>query len=902
MEPYSQTKNDSYVKDHSNQPELPKKSLAFLNWFCPDYLLEGILGDLTESYSHDYDELGKQKADLRFTKNVLRFFHPTIILKNDKRMRMLNIGLLKSHAKISFRHILKNRIHSFINILGLSISIAFVLLVFLFIQNEMSFDQFHSEKNNIYRVYHQRINAETGDIKDQSAVTAIPLSKDLKSELPSIQSFTRLGSAAVTVSNNNIPFEEKLSFGDADFFKMFSFPIIDGDDNSLLSNPNSIVISKEKAQKYFGNKNPIGETLEINAGATTLEAIVSGVIDPKKDMSSIQVDMMMPFENFEFVSSKDMMTSYKYGLVENYIQTSNPIVREEFEELITDAIQKFSPAKDYKTNLAIQPLTTLHRQDQILGNTLYVSPKKLAIMLGIGLLVLIIATINFVTLSTGQAIGRIKEMGLRKSFGAINGQLRSQLALESFVIVILSLGFGLGLSHLFHDSFTSLTSSSFIYNIGWSELGFLAITGLVIAILTGITQAVLTVKHKMVDTFQGKVIFGESRDWFNKSLIVFQFTLSIILIIAAVHINAQMAYIKNKDLGYDSEKLIEISMGNPSSLEDGKLMVERFRTESKKIQEVLSVSSSMNNSREPWTELGIKQMDESVENIYYNQVDPHYIETMKIELVHGEAFKTSVVNNSNSILINEALARHFSWGDDALSRTIPGAGLDGDHQIIGVVKDYHFGSLHHNIEPLMIALDASSISNGITGLSTYVWPPNLYHILVRLDAGDVQPVLEELKEIWSRINPNKDFVYHFVDQSLEAKYAEEERWSKVINMASIFAIGLAWLGLFALLRLTIKKKKKEIGIRRVLGSSTFEITSLLSKKYIWLVLIGVIISFPISWWIVKSWLETFAYRIEINPILFAVSSAAILIFTLVTVSIQSINASKENPIEALASD
>ncbi len=361
---------------------------------------------------------------------------------------------------------------------------------------------------------------------------------------------------------------------------------------------------------------------------------------------------------------------------------------------------------------------------------------------------------------------------------------------------------------------------------------------------------------------------------------------------------AQMKYIKNKDLGYDSEKLIEISMGNPSNLEEGQLMVERFRSIALKDQRILAISASMNNSREPWTQLGFRQDDGSSELISFNQVDPEYLETMDIQVIKGEGYKTNSTNNSKYILVNESLVSHFSWGEDVLTKQIPAANLANDHQIIGVMQNFHYGSLHQKINPLIISPDSESISDGITGLSTYMWPPNLYQILARIGPGDISPVVNRLKEIWTEINPDKEFVFHFVDEVLETKYAEEERWSRVINLAFLFTICIAWLGLFALLRLTIRKKKKEIGIRRVLGSSATEIIILLSKRYVWLVLVGVIISFPVSWFILQRWLETFAHRIDINPILFALSGLTILVFTLTSVGMQSFRASLESPVDS----
>jgi putative ABC transport system permease protein len=740
---------------------------------------------------------------------------------------------------------------------------------------------------------------ESRQTKSESAVTAIPLSKDLKNELPNIKSFTRLGSGAATVRVDNIPYQETVSFADSDFFDIFDFPVLRGALESLLSNPNAIVLSEERARKYFGEKNPIGESLLVEVSGVTLEAFVTGVIDAKKTSSSIQIDLLMAFDNFEYVGSKDMMTSYKFGIVENYIQVRDPVDQVAFESLMTEAIQKYSPEDKNKLNLALQPLSNLHLQDQVLGNATYISPTKLYIMSGVGILIVLIALINFVTLSTGQAIGRLKEVGLRKTLGALNGQLRFQLASEALITVFIACIIGLSLAYFGHPLFMTLTGITFSYSFGWSQILFLGAIVLTISLIAALAQGILIIKYNASDALQGNVNFGINGDWFNRALIVFQFSVAIILIVAAMHMNVQMLLIKSKKLGYDAEKLIEISLGNPANKEQSKLLVDRFRSAALIDQRILSVSASMNNSREPWTELSLKQLDGSLEKIYYNQVDHQYMETMDISIVEGQAFKIEGSNNTSSILVNEALVKHFNWGDDVLSKQIPGANLANDHQIIGVIGDYHFSSLHEKIEPLILALDEKSISDGIVGLSTYVWPPNLYSIMVRAGSGDISAIVKSLEKAWTNINPNSEFVYHFVDEVLDAQYAEEERWSRVINLASAFTIFVAWLGLFALLRLNIRKKEKEIGIRKVLGSSSFEIIKLLTEKYLWLVILGICISIPISSWLVGKWLESFAYKINISPFLLLTSSLSILVLTMISVSFQSFRASTKNPVVSI---
>ena len=884
------------VEEHKRPPGW---AIRFLEWFCPDELLEGILGDILEQYEEDAQVFASRKAKRKFVWNVLRFFHPAILFRNHLSVNLIHMGMLKSHLLVAFRSMKKYKFYTAINILGLSFAIGFVFLSFLFIQKEMAVDQFHSQKDSIYRLYHKITNVETGEASNISAVTAIPLAKDLSADIPAIRQFTRHGSSSGTVRTNNTPFAELITFVDTGFLKMFDFPLLKGDINTALNQPNSVILTKENAIKFFGDSNPIGQSLLIDLGDTTLNAQVSGLIDARQDQSSIPFGILLPFEQFKAVIPSHMFTSYQVSLVENYILFDQDLPENEIEAQLTAAIQKYAPPKERRTELGVQPLSKIHLEDEVIGNAQYTSPQKLYIMIALALLVLIIATINFITLSTSHGLNRMKEMGLRKTLGALKRQLSGQLIIEAIFISLIASFFGLLIANLLTPTFASLVESSVQFSLDLPNILFLLSITLLIGLIAGFFQAIVLVKYKASQTLKGNFKLSGSKSWFNQSLVVVQFSLSVLLIIGAICIWNQMRYIQTKDLGFDQEKLLEISMENPSDPETAKLLLDRFRTESKKDHRILSVGASMNNSREPWTELKIEQQDGTQEAIYFNQVDPAYLETLEIELLSGAGFRESTSSESNGILVNEALVRHFGW-EDPLSQQIPGKNLTEGHQILGVIKDFHFSSLHQGIEPLVLALDANNtIASGITGLSTYVWPPNLYQLEVRIGDGEVKPIIDHLKEVWNRVNPNKEFVYHFVDEVLEAKYAEEKRWAKIINLGSFFAIGIAWLGLLGLMQLSVQKRTKEIGIRKVLGSSTTNVILLLSKKFLLLVAIGIIIAWPIGWLVISRWLQSFTYRIDLNPLWFIVAGLGVLLITFSSVGLQSLRAARSNPVEAL---
>lgn len=876
----------------------PKWAIKFLSWFCPDELLEGVLGDLLEQFEEYSREQGVGRAKRIFIWNVIRLFHPSIILRNHLKLQFMHMGMLKSHLVVAGRNMLKNKFYSFINILGLSAAIAFIFLAFLFIQNERSFDQFHTKKDSIFRVYQDIVNEESGQSKQKSAVTAVPLAKDLATQFPAITQFSRYASSTGTMYKGDKPFDETFHFVDADFLNMFDFPMMDGSIPTALDDPGDILLSVEMAEKYFGEQDPVGQSVQLSLNDSTINLTVSGVIDARREKSSIPFDFLMPIEQYKLVIPERMFNSHHYGLLENYVQLEANTKQADIEPLLKKGLDVTKADGKEQVWFGLQPLPSIHLEDEVVGNALYTSPKKLYLMLALSLLVICVACINFITLSTSQAMGRMKEIGVRKTLGALKGQLRRQLVTESIFVCFLSSIIGLGMARFVFSTFRQLLDSSLSFSIGWAELGFLILLIALIGWITGSLQSAIIVRKRIGEALTGAAVFPVRKRLFNEGLIVLQFSMSIILIIGAITIGQQMKFIQEKDLGFNEERLLEISLGSTADVAASKQLIKRFSNLALQNKDILSVGGTMNNAREPWTELIIDQTDGSKESIFYNQIDEAYVKTMDITLAEGIDFREDKGSAGNALLVNESLVQHFGW-EDPFSQQIPGKNFEEGHQIIGVVKDFHFSSLHQKIEPLVLALDSKAIVSGITGLSTYVWPPNLYQILIRVGPGDLQPMLDHLESSWKAISPDKAFSYHFVDEALEAKYAEEERWAKVMDWASVFAIVIAWLGLLSLMQLSIKKRIKEVGIRKVLGSSTSGILVLLSKRFFLLVGIGSIIAWPIAWILMRKWLESFDYRITLNPFLFLLVGLAVLLLTLSFVWLQSIRAAKANPVRAL---
>lgn len=885
----------------NKMPAPPRWAIQLLESFCPPELLEGILGDLLEQFDRHAQRVGLASAQRRFIWNVLRLFHPSILFRNHFSLHLMQMAMLKSHLLVALRNIQKRKAHSFINIFGLSFAFAFMFLVVLFLHQELAYDQFHSQKDRIYRLYNTIKKVETGQIVNQSAVTAIPLAMDLQQSVPAIQYASRWASSSGVIQQDQNLAREVISFVDSQFLKIFDFPLVIGDEATALYQPNAIILSQEKAKKFFGDENPLHQALQLTLNDSLLNLVVTGVIDNKKEVSSMVLDFVVPFKLYEIIIPPKMRTSYRFSAVENYILLDTNADSTNLGEVLTRAIQVHSPPDVNRLEIGVQALGDIHLEAEIVGNTQYTHPQKLYILAALALLVLVVAFINFITLSTSQALGRLKEMGMRRTLGAVRRQITRQLIVESFLLVALAASLGLGLSYVIMPGFSTWVDAPLAFRISPVEAWYVLALILAITLLSGFLQSAVLLKYDAIQALKGKILFTGQKSRWREGLIIFQFALSILLILGAVHIRSQLQFIQQKDLGFDQERLIEIPLGDSPDQQTMALKVERFRHLAQKNSQVVAVGASMNNTADPWTELTFEQDDGQKESLFFNQIDPQYLSTMGVELVEGIDFSMRSNNASNSLIVNQALVDHFGW-EDPFTQQIPGKKFEGSHQIIGVAKDFHFSSLHQKIEPLILVLDPTTIESGITGLSTYTWPPNLYQLLVRIGPGELEGALSHLEATWQELNPDAPFEFNFVDEVLAAKYAEEQRWGSVINAASLFGILIAWLGLFGLMQLSVQKRKREIGIRKVLGASVPGIISLLSSKYGKLLLISILVACPVAWLLLRKWLATFSYQIALNPFYFIGISLLVLLLTIIILSLQSYRAAQRNPIVAIKMD
>ena len=878
--------------------ELPTWVEYLIQFTCPKYLIEGILGDLQEAYVDSQERGNQWRANVGLVWTTIRFIHPYLLIRKEKNSKLINMGLLLNYLRVVRRSMWKYRFYSVINLLGLSSALAFVFLCYFFIHNELNFDSFHEKRDRIYRLISYRQDAEGNKISEQnSGVVPIPLGGLIRENVNGVAGYTRFGTNSATVMKGTNPQDEVLAFADPDFLTIFDFPLLYGDRRSALDDPSSIMVSSEIAEKYFPGEDPMGQSMEIILNDSTKRFVVTAVIDDNDHYSSLRFDLVIPFERMEMILDERTMKSMNVAFTESYLLFDDPPQTDIFKVLTEVSGDKPGPDGS-QWIVDVQLLSDMHLDTETGGLAVSTNPQKLIILSALGILVLVIAIINFITLSTGHAMNRVKEIGLRKTLGAYRKMLSRQLVFESLTTVAISGFLGILLAYSFMPLFNMYMDSEMTFSVTILHVVFAFGVIILIGWISGIIQSLLIVRYHPVDALKGKQLFSSRESWLNQGLVVVQFGLSIFLVIGTVIIWQQMQFILKKDLGYDQERLIELNLYVPDDPSVSEQLVDRYKNALSSEPKIISVGASMNNFQDPWTELAFRQVDESNVYLNFNQIDAGFIETMGLEMVDGEGFRPDQAVSAKSIIVNEALVSHFGW-DNPLEQQIPGKNFDEPHEIIGVVEDFHFSSLHNEIEPLIIVLREESIVSGITGLSTYVWPPMLNRLIVRVGPGDLGETLQVLENTAREVNPFKPFSYHFVDDLIARGYEEEIRWNKVMNASSVFSLMIAWMGLLGLTRLSVQKRVKEIGIRKVLGSSVFNVTSLLSKRYLILVLLGNLIAWPVAWYGINQWLASFAYRIDLSFWIFPAAGLGVLLIAMISVGMQAYRAAIMDPVHSI---
>ncbi|HSU27641.1 MAG TPA: ABC transporter permease, partial [Chitinophagaceae bacterium] len=794
------------------------------------------------------------------------------------------------------RYLLRNKGYTAINILGLAVGITCCVLIMLFVRSEWSYDAFHKNSGRIYRTWqHEKVDGQDFI----NTVTPLSMGPVLRATFPEVENECRIYPFAPLVRLDKNTFSEDTRMVDSTFFEMFDFPLLEGNRSNPFPNSNSVILTKETALKYFGRDEPMGKNLEIQLGEEKILFTVTGIIKKAPENSSIKYNLLIPFSNAKLLFRPGAFTSWTTVFAETYVLLRKGVSGATLESKFTPMIKQVL-GENFKEGaflVHLQPMKKIHLDKSLpAGNEPISNPKYSFILATIGLLVLLIACVNFITLSVGRSTTRALEVGVRKTMGAERSQLVRQFWGEAFLLTLVSVMIGIGLAALLVHPFNQLISRELSLHFDTGFLLFCVLLIALIALISGIYPALILSRFNPVEVLKGKLKMKGNTGWLRQGLVVGQFVASIGMIICTLTISKQMNFLKNKDLGYNKEQVVIVSTNK--SRKEGFPLGDLYRTELLKHPEVTNATVSVYSFAEnSWLQTGFLDEKNVYRNMEYNAVDPYFIKTMNIGMASGRAFDPeNTADISSSAIVNEAFVKEFGL-TDPVGKKLPGP---FDQQIIGVVKDFNVHSLHTQVDPLLLTIMADSVLRRVNDIS-YQFVPKP-RISVQLKAGNLAHNIDILREAWKTIAPNQEFEYKFLDESVAAQYKADQRTGSIVRIASILSIFIACMGLFGLATLAVTRRTREIGIRKVMGANPGNIIGLLSKDFLRLVIIAAIIAVPVSWWFMKDWLKDFAYRVNISWIVFIMAALAALVVALFTVSLQAYRAAMANPVKSLRTE
>jgi putative ABC transport system permease protein len=806
--------------------------------------------------------------------------------------------MIRHYLKIAWRNLQRQKVLTLINISGLSIGLACFSLFLLYAVNEFSYDRFHAKAENIYRVYDWW---DYSDRQGSEPSSAMPLGPAMKQDFPDVKDFVRIGAGGnKMVRIGNSVQQINMTFADPQIFSVFTFPLISGNIKSALETEKSVVLTKEKAEQLFGTANAVGKRIEIKTGDKFEEFEVGAVAENIPANSTIHFDML---GNLKYVLNTDegkaSINNWNMTLgISVYVQLmENSKLMHESEKLASFRYKYFPNEQQAEKSISgenkpikptngfgLQPLTDIHTNTKI-DKWGAANPKNIWILISIAIGILLIACVNFVTLAVSRSANRSREIGIRKVTGSNKVQLVYQFLTESFLTSIISAIFGLLLANLLLPFFNQLAGKSLSFSfIRYPEIPVLLIVVIILTgLLSGLYPAMVISGFKPVDVLKNKLRFSGS-NFFTKSLVSFQFVLSIGLIISTITIFKQLSFLQTKNLGFDKENVVMI---NTLGI-DIKKNYPFFRQTLTSDSHIMGVSTSYIGLGSGEGQMGRRYIfDDKEESVIEYPVDPDFLNVMDIKLVAGRNFNREIASDSvNSVIVNEALVQKV-WGiepEAAVGKEFKGKGENAGKTIIGVSKNINFEDLTRTIRPQMF-------------LNTANFKPNV--IFVRISPGDPSTALALLNKAWRTLSPDFPFHFNFVDQKFDDFYKSEQRWANIIIWAGGISIFLACMGLIGLISLAVVNRSIEIGIRKVNGARISEVIAMLNSDFVKWVAIAFVIATPIAYYAMNKWLETFAYKTELSWWIFALAGLLALGIALLTVSWQSWKAATRNPVEAL---
>jgi putative ABC transport system permease protein len=859
-----------------------------LKLFIADEIFDEVHGDLTELYFERAEQKGQIKAQWFYLLDVLasvrnlrlrrklKYYNPTVMYKN--------------YFKITFRNLIKYKGYSFINIFGLALGMASCMLILLFVNNELSFDAFHEKKANIYRLDEVQ---SFGAVSEQKvALSMYPMGPNLLADYPEVVDFTRFWTLGRTLMKygDQTHYTENLARVDTSFLKMFDFELIEGKASSVFEEASNVILSESLAKRIFGNSDPIGQMLA-SAEDNENQLKVAGIFKDVPDQSHLQFDALVSTQHWD---SEQRRNGWGSNYLNTYLQLANNTDVEKLEAKFDDFLVKHMDEDILEYySLFLQPLNEVHLGSMDIthdeNNHKKFARSSVNIFLILACFVLLIASINFMNLSTARASTRSREVGVRKSIGAFKQQISTQFMIESVTLTTIALIIAFVLCYATLNPLSTIIDRQLSMALYFNPLNFLIIVGLAMAIglLSGIYPALVMSNFNPVIALKGGAT-KSGKSTFRNTLVVFQYAIAITIIIGTILATKQLNYMQSLDLGFDKEQVVAINMYPETNAKYDVLQIEL--TNQADIVEVTATSQRLGNNLHQ-TSMQYRADTALIEgSSSFVVVDDNFTNFYKMEIIEGRGLDKSFAADvaGRSFIVNETLAKELSSsGSEVLGMPFHFGWYDTLGTIVGVVKDFNYNKLDLKVEPLFMSKQQS-----------WGWS----EVNVRLKAGSLQEGLQQIESVWSSLYPQRPFEYEFLDQHFNDLYQSEQQLTKVISVLSGLAIIIASLGLFGLASFTVKQRLKEMGIRKVLGASVVQIVMILSKKFTMLVFAAFLVAAPLTYYLMNNWLEGYVNRITISAGVFLLVGVGSWLIALLTVSVQSYRVARLNPVETLRID
>nr|WKN38847.1 ABC transporter permease [Tunicatimonas sp. TK19036] len=860
-----------------------------LTWFCDPGLLPEIEGDLYEMYQRWVQQHGIRKAQWLYFLNAITYFRPAFVKRNHDQLSPVNhSAMFNNYLKVGYRNLFRHKVFSFINMTGLSIGLACCMLIVLYTKDEVSYDRFHENKEQIFRV---TATMTRSDGVNQIGSTNQIVGPSFAKEIPEIEAYLRMETASFILRRGTDTHNQEVHAVEDNFFSVFSFPLLAGNPQQVFSELNTMVLSETAAEKYFGTTDVVGKTLELQVEDAFEPFVITGVAKDPPQNSSIQFDVLIPFK---FNRQNDEDTNWIGFYINTFVllspdadyHTLDPKLNEVFlskaGEELKQARERFNFIAEI--HFGLQPFQQIHLDPDYGANrnglTAGSNPIYSYILSGIALFILLIACINFINLTVAHSLRRAKEIGIRKVIGGQRRQLIGQFMGESFIICLIAFAGAILIVLLVLPFFNELANKrlSFTYLLDTKLITGYILLFLLTGFIAGFYPALVLSGFTPVQTLYNRFRLS-GKNYLAKGLVVFQFSLAIFLMIATVGVYSQFNYLIQKDLGYNNDDLAVVYLGRGRH----DAIVEALKNDLAQEPSIDMISTRSGGPN--YTVAKANNKEQEIE-FAISWVDENFLPALQIPLMQGRNFSPEyTTDSSQSVIVNESFVKEVGWGGASGKDPIGQELAYGDQPltVVGVVKDYHFESLREKIGPLLLIKGSGDL-----------W--------VKMQPDQLTQALKATQAAYEKVVPFRPFEYELLSTINERNYEAEAKWKQMITVGAGLSIFVSCMGLFGLAMLSIQRRTKEIGIRKVLGAAVSDIVFLLSHDFVKLIILAFLIAIPLGYYAVDQWLQNFAYQINLSWWIFALAGTVAIIVAVSTVSVQSVKAATANPVDSLRNE